>query len=216
MSADSRVRDHFHGDANRFDAIYDDRKGLVGRFVDNFWRGVVRRRLDLAVQLLQPLAGKHVLDVGCGSGRFCVAFAREGATRVLGVDFAPAMIQLAEESAHRAGVADHCEFRLGAFPDVVGDESFDVTTAIGFFDYIAEPGHFIAQMDRRTRTTMVMSFPKAREWRVPIRRLRFWLRGCPLFLYSEAQVRGLLADAGILHYDWIALDRDYLVVTRKS
>ena len=59
-----------------------------------------------------------------------------------------------------------------------------------------------------------MSFPKAREWRVPLRRLRFWLKGCPLFLYSEARVKQILGEAGVTRYDWTTLDRDYLVTAR--
>ena len=58
---------------------------------------------------------------------------------------------------------------------------------------------------------MVMSFPKSREWRAPIRRLRFLASGCPLFLYSEAQVKTILSKAGVSAFDWIQLDRDYVV-----
>ena len=57
-----------------------------------------------------------------------------------------------------------------------------------------------------------MSFPKAVEWRVPIRRVRFWLKGTPLFLYREAQVRDIMARSGVTNYEIIFLDRDYLVV----
>jgi hypothetical protein len=71
-------------------------------------------------------------------------------------------------------------------------------------------------MREMTSETMIMSFPKAIEWRVPVRRVRFWLKGTPLFLYTEGQVRKILADAGVTKYDWIALDRDYLVVAHLS
>jgi len=57
-----------------------------------------------------------------------------------------------------------------------------------------------------------MSFPKAVEWRVPVRRVRFWLKGTPLFLYREPQVRDILAKAGVTDFEFIHLDRDYLVV----
>jgi len=53
------------------------------------------------------------------------------------------------------------------------------------------------------------------EWRVPIRRFRFWLKGCPLYLYSEARVKEILNQAGVVQYDWIVLDRDYLVVVHS-
>jgi 2-polyprenyl-3-methyl-5-hydroxy-6-metoxy-1,4-benzoquinol methylase len=212
VSVEQKVQDHFHADARRFDAIYEDSKNPLTRFIDHVWRGVVRRRLDLTVEALEPLAGKTILDVGCGSGRFCIAFAERGASHVLGVDFAPAMITIANDIARQAGVESRCEFRVGAFPEAVPEESFDASTALGFFDYIPDPVRIVTAMRAKTRGTMVMSFPKAHEWRAPIRSLRFKLLGCPLFLYSETDTRKLLAAAGVERYDWIELDRDYLVV----
>ena len=209
---EQKVREHFHADARRFDAIYDERKGPLTRLIDNWWRGVVRKRLEVNLEKLAPLAGKTILDVGCGSGRFCIAYAQGGAARVVGVDFAAAMIDIARQIAQEAGVADRCEFIAGAFPEAVGDEQFDASTANGFFDYIEQPAPLIARMRELTRATMIMSFPKAVEWRVPVRRLRFWVKGTPLFLYRAAQVKQILAAAGVNNYEWINLDRDYLIV----
>jgi len=96
MSVEQKVRDHFHADARRFDAIYEDQKSPLARWIDDRWRGVVRRRFHLTLEKLSPLPGKTILDVGCGSGRYCLAYAEGGAARVLGVDFAPAMIELAD------------------------------------------------------------------------------------------------------------------------
>ena len=85
MSVENRVAHHFENDATRFDAIYrESGKNWFSRFVDNRWRGVVQRRLELAVTELAPLKGKSIFDVGCGSGRYCHAFAAGGASRVLG------------------------------------------------------------------------------------------------------------------------------------
>ena len=214
MSVEGRVKKHFDADAARFDAIYDEAKGPFQRFVDDVWRGVVKRRYVLVLERLEPLAGKSVLDVGCGSGRYCLAYAQRGATRVVGVDFAAAMIELAQKHAARLGVADRCDFRVGSFPEAVQDGPFDASTAMGFFDYVADPAPILARMRELTRGTLIASFPKSREWRVPLRRLRFWAAGCPLFLYSEAGVRRLLEQAGVGRYDWIELDRDYIVVAQ--
>jgi 2-polyprenyl-3-methyl-5-hydroxy-6-metoxy-1,4-benzoquinol methylase len=209
-----KVRAHFHADANRFDSIYRAQKGSVAKFIDNYWRGVVQKRLEINVKKLRPLEHKRILDVGCGSGRFCHAFAKEGAKYVLGVDFAPAMIEIANALAKELTIEDRCEFRIGSFPDIVkaSDLPFDASTANGFFDYIAEPIPAIAKMREMTRGKMIMSFPKAIEWRVPIRRARFWIKGTPLFLYRESQVKAILDAARITNYEWITLDRDYLIV----
>ncbi|HMO80745.1 MAG TPA: class I SAM-dependent methyltransferase [Pyrinomonadaceae bacterium] len=209
-----KVRAHFHEDAERFDAIYDEKKSFFSRFIDNYWRGIVQRRLELNVEHLMPLAGKKVLDVGCGSGRFCIAFAQNGAERVVGIDFARAMVELAEKLAKEAGIDDRCEFIVGSFPEALdeSDRPFDACTANGFFDYIEHPVPIITAMRELTKGQLIMSFPKAREWRVPVRRFRFWLKGTPLFLYREVQVRGILKESGVTDYNLIHLDRDYLVV----
>lgn len=213
-TVEEKVRDHFDDDAQRFDAIYKREKGAVAGFIDNYWRAVVQKRLEINIEKLEPFAGKKILDVGCGSGRFCIAFAERGAEKVIGVDFARAMIEIADKLAAEAGVAHICEFRVGAFPDAIaeGEGPFDACTGNGFFDYIEDPVPIITRMRELTKGKLILSFPKAVEWRVPIRRLRFWLKGTPLFLYHEAQVKDILSRSGVTSYEWIALDRDYLVV----
>jgi cyclopropane fatty-acyl-phospholipid synthase-like methyltransferase len=213
-SVDDKVRHHFELDAERFDAIYEDKKGPVARFIDNVWRGVVRKRLDLTIEKLAPFAGKTVLDVGCGSGRYCFAYVQHGAKHVVGVDFAAPMIEIARDYAQRLGIEDRCEFRVGRFPEAVPDGPFDASTAMGFFDYIEDPVSIVRAMREKTTATMVMSFPKAIEWRVPVRRVRFLLSRCPLYLYTRRRVESILAAAGIDDYDWINLDRDYVVIAR--
>lgn len=213
MSVETRVRDHFDGYAERFDAIYDDRKGPAGRFVDNVWRGVVRRRLELTLDALAPIEGRALLDVGTGSGRYCLAYAREGATRAVGIDFADGMIELARRRAQELGLADRCEFVVGTFPEDVPGERYDAVSAMGFFDYVPDAASALAAM-RELAPTVIASFPKAREWRVPLRRARLRLAGCPLYLYSEERLRGVLADAGVADHELIELDRDHVVIAR--
>ena len=93
-------------------------------------------------------------------------------------------------------------------------DTFEGSSANGFFDYIEDPVPVIKAMKDFTKGTMIMSFPKAIEWRVPLRRVRFWLKGTPLFLYTEAQTKKILQDAGVTDYEWINLDRDYLIVAK--
>lgn len=214
ITVEEKVRDHFHEDAERFDAIYETRKGPIAAFIDNWWRGVVQKRLELNVEKLKPFEGKKILDVGCGSGRFCIAFAQNGAEKVIGIDFAPGMIEIADKLAAQAGFGEKCEFIVGAFPDDIDDADapFDACTGNGFFDYVEHPVPIVTAMKHLTKGKMIMSFPKAVEWRVPLRRFRFWMKGTPLFLYSEAQVRDILARSGVTDFEFIHLDRDYLVV----
>ena len=216
MSADDEVLRHFDEDASRFDAVYEDEAGPLRRFIDRVWRGVVRHRLELALSRLQPLQDRSVLDVGCGSGRYGIALAKRGARRIVGVDFAPAMIDLAQRLAAEAGVSDRCEFLVGAFPEAAPPTRFDYCLAMGYFDYVSDPERHVAAMCERTSALILMSFPKAFEWRVPFRRLRFLLLRCPLHLYTARRVRRILARAGVKDYDWVDLGRDYVVIARPD
>jgi 2-polyprenyl-3-methyl-5-hydroxy-6-metoxy-1,4-benzoquinol methylase len=213
MSIEERVRTHFDADAKRFDEIYEDEKGPVARFVDQVWRGVVRRRFELTLDRLAPLDGKRVLDVGCGSGRYSVAFAQKGAAQVTGLDVAPAMLELAREHARRAGVADSCDFREAQFPDSEADssEQYDCCTAMGYFDYVEMPAVHLRRMRELTAGTIVASFPKSSGFRTLIRRARFKLRRVPLFLYRRGRVEAVLTDAGIQRFELVELDRDYIL-----
>src|SRR5436190_21141031 len=51
--------------------------------------------LEYAYALLGDVAGKTVLDFGCGSGENSLLLARRGA-EVIGVDISPALVALAE------------------------------------------------------------------------------------------------------------------------
>ena len=215
MTSSESVRRHFDLDAERFDAIYREDKGLVARFVDGVWRGVVQRRFALALERLTPMEDGSVLDVGCGSGRFSVAFARAGATTVLGLDIAPRMIELAQDHAEALGVADRCSFELGEFPGIIASRKFDTTLAFGYFDYVGDPAAHLSAMRDCTRRDLAVSFPKSRDLRAPIRKVRFALSRCPLYLYSRRGVEELMAEAGWANYELVDLGRDYVVFASK-
>jgi ubiquinone/menaquinone biosynthesis C-methylase UbiE len=69
---------------------------------------LVERMLDLA----HVTADDFVIDLGSGDGRMVIAAAKRGA-RALGVEFNPKMVQLAQQLANEAGVADRATFVEG-------------------------------------------------------------------------------------------------------
>jgi 2-polyprenyl-3-methyl-5-hydroxy-6-metoxy-1,4-benzoquinol methylase len=211
------VRRHFERDAQRFDAIYSDRKPLLQRIVDR-QRRVVVERFNL-IQNLAPLPGRWTaLDVGCGPGRYAIALAKNGAARVLGVDVASAMIELARREATIAGAADVCEFVLSSFADFRTDERFDVVVATGYFDYLEAPARDVEKMVRACRGRVFASFPKRFDWRVPVRKARFALAGGYVRFYDEHEVRRLFATVGLAadHLSLIDLGRDWIAVARTA
>ncbi|MBL0536927.1 50S ribosomal protein L11 methyltransferase [Aeromonas caviae] len=60
------------------------------------------------------LAGKTVVDFGCGSGILGIAALKLGAARVIGIDIDPQAIQASRDNAERNGVADQIELYLPA------------------------------------------------------------------------------------------------------
>lgn len=193
---DSRTQRYFDQHAAKFDSIYHEGQPLQ-RALNRWLRKAIYERFAITFEKSEPLAGKTVLDIGCGSGRYAVEFARRGAARIVGVDYAPGMLQLARDYARENGVDDRCEFREGDFTAVALDESFDVVTAIGVFDYQDRPVEFLRKMVERSRGIVIASFPGRSLIRMPLRKLRYWWDDCPVLFYREQEVRDIGTKAGL-------------------
>lgn len=73
-------------------------------------RGHRTKRVFELMDLAQ-LAGKTILDVGCGNGQYSVFFAMLGA-RVSGIDITPVGVEMGRKTAAANGVADRCRFSV--------------------------------------------------------------------------------------------------------
>jgi len=192
---DTRTQRYFDQHAARFDSIYHEGQPLARTF-NRLLRKAIYERFAITFEQAEPLAGKTVLDVGCGSGRYTVEFARRGAARVVGVDYAAGMLALARQYATTEGVADRCEFREGDFSTEALDERFDVAIAIGVFDYQDQPVEFLRKLAGRSRGRVIASFPGRSLVRMPLRKLRYWWSDCPVLFYREQEVREIGRRAG--------------------
>lgn len=206
-----QVRSHFSATAGEFDAIYSGQKSPLGRWLDRLLRWDMYERFRRTVaECATP--GLRVLDVGCGSGRFSVAVARAGASEVLGLDFAESMLGIARQLADKEGVGARCRFEAADFMERKFPDTFDVTLAIGLFDYVADCRPFLRKMRRVSRTKVVATFPRRFTWRAPLRKLRLALRGCPVFFFTRRQVERLMAEAGFHRYTVERIGKIYFVV----
>ncbi|WP_071912393.1 50S ribosomal protein L11 methyltransferase [Aeromonas sp. SCS5] len=79
------------------------------------------------------LAGKTVVDFGCGSGILGIAALKLGAARVIGIDIDPQAIQASRDNAARNGVADQIELYLPA------DQPQDVEADVVIANILAGP-----------------------------------------------------------------------------
>lgn len=90
------------------------------------------------VNAIAPLAGRHVVDVGCGGGILSEAMARAGA-RVLGIDLAKALIDVAELHALDAQVA--VDYRILSAEALAAERpaAFDVVTCMELLEHVPDP-----------------------------------------------------------------------------
>ena len=69
--------------------------------------------------------------------------------------------------------------------------------ALGVFDYVEDPIPLIRKMVESSRIGAIASYPGTSPMRGDFRRLRYYLRNCPLYLSSEASIRAAYRKAGI-------------------
>ena len=110
------------------------RLGFVRDAIDAHWGG--------GAAALKPLAGKRVLDVGCGAGLLCEPLARLGAA-VTGVDAAAEHVAAAREHAAGAGLA--IEYRAGELAELALGR-FDLVTCMEVLEHVADKPAFVAAL----------------------------------------------------------------------
>lgn len=173
--------DAFYSHENRFMYVINKvlRKGLYQRY-------------RLTFEQCGSLGGARVLDMGCGTGRYSIECAKRGARRVLGIDFAPSMVDFSRQVAGRMGVGDRCEFICADFLSYEFEETFDVVLALGFFDYVRDAEPVFKRIARLRPRKFIASFPKPTLiWGLQ-RKIRYhWIKKCPIYDYSREELERL-------------------------
>lgn len=107
-----------------------------------FLREAVDAHFGSDTRAVKPLAGRRVLDVGCGAGLLCEPLARLGA-EVTGIDAAPENIAAARAHAEAMGLAItyHCG-EVGEIAPV----GFDLVCSMEVLEHVAHKGRFVSEL----------------------------------------------------------------------
>jgi 2-polyprenyl-6-hydroxyphenyl methylase/3-demethylubiquinone-9 3-methyltransferase len=97
-------------------------------------------RLSWIERLAGGLAGKSVLDVGCGGGILAESIARRGAAAVLGIDLALKPLRVAQLHAMEAGLGN-IDYREVAAEALAEERpgAFDIVTCMEMLEHVPEP-----------------------------------------------------------------------------
>ena len=197
-------------------------------------------RLDW-IDGITPLAGKRVVDIGCGGGILADAMARKGAD-VLGVDLATKSLKVAQLHALEAQTP-RVRYREVSAEALAAEQpgSFDVVTCMEMLEHVPEPSSivracstlvkpggwvFFSTINRNTKAFMMAivgaeyvlnMLPRGtHEFARFVRpsELMGWCREVEL---DPRQTRGLSYNPLTRHY-WMNADTsvNYLVATQKA
>jgi SAM-dependent methyltransferase len=122
-------------------------------------------RFHLVLECLLSVTGARgtMLDIGCASGYYSVAFARAGG-RATGVDISPSSIALARRRAKREGVEARCEFATGDIRSLpFSDRAFDAVLMVEVLEHVREQRQALAEGVRTLRPggMLVLATPHA-------------------------------------------------------
>jgi cyclopropane fatty-acyl-phospholipid synthase-like methyltransferase len=190
------VERRFRHEASRWDQIYTDRGHPLARAWDRWTRSNVRRRFERTFEIAGDLAGATGLDLGCGTGRYLVEALDRGAARVVGVDFAPEMIEQAQRLVDDRGSGDRVNLRCEDLASVAIDGRFDLVIENGVFDYLAEALPALSRARAWTRGCFVATFPDRRAPRAAPRALYWRLRGIHIRFFDRRSIAALAEEAG--------------------
>src|SRR5262249_19998773 len=193
-----KVQSYFQRQAKQFDSLYDENRWMF--FVNRVLRKGVYGRVLLTLREMEGTSNFTVLDVGCGSGRNSALFVEAGAARVAGIDVSDQMIELAHAYVEKKGVAERCQFVSNDFHNHFFSEKFDFVVALGVFDYMAEPVCTLRRMVDVAGRRVIASFPCVSLVRMPLRKVRYATRNCPLYFYDRKSLERVAEEAGLLKY----------------
>ncbi len=207
------VKNFFHGYAADFDSIYghSQKRGNLDKLMDKLFRQSMLLRFEETIKVSANPAISSILDVGCGSGVYCIEFLKQGKT-VLGLDMADGMLKIAKQKTAEFADSNKISFVTSDYMQYKATQKFDAACLMGLFDYIKEPVGFIKKLQSDVTKELYMSFPKKQGFLTWQRKVRYNQRNCPLYFYSRKSLVSILDKCGLAgRYEIKDLGRDFFV-----
>ncbi|QLG50962.1 class I SAM-dependent methyltransferase [Natrinema halophilum] len=177
---------------------YDDKRfSRGGQLID-------RREKEAVLEAIMPVEDRNILEIACGTGRFTLMLAHQGAD-VVGLDISAAMLQQGRQKTRNTDISGTLEFLRGdagrlPFPD----DHFDTVIAMRFFHLADDPEAFLQEMRRVSRDQIVFDTFN----RFSARSVYNWALPMGSRLYSKSEVAVLLAKTDLTLLD---VEDDFLL-----
>ena len=208
-----RVQSNFEAYAHSFDEIYGspEKKSVLAHLLDKWLRKSMFLRFRETLKNINYSDIHSVLDVGCGSGRYCAEFLKMGKT-VTGVDIASEMLNLAKILCKKEIPEGPIKFVNGNYTEVELGEKHDAAVLMGLFDYIENPQPLLKKLKTDINSTILASFPKDHNFLNSIRKVRYhFFKNCPLYFYSKTGLKKLFESCEFDQFSIFDSDREYYV-----
>ena len=95
----------------------------------------------MGADFFTKIAGKVIIDFGCGEGIEAVEMAGRGAKLVIGLDIREDVLQTARQRAIDKGVQNCCHFATST------NELADIVISVDAFEHFADPGEILQMMN---------------------------------------------------------------------
>lgn len=172
---------------------------------------VARGQADVLANMLGPVQGRRIIDVGTGTGRGAFLLAAAGA-KVTGIDASEEMLAIARERARQTHAP--VEFTVGDAHKVeFGDRSFDIAVSLRVLMHTPRWRQCIGELCRVASHAVVLDYPSARSVALLesiARKLMhpIGLASEPYRVFLDSQIRGELARHG---YRVTAIHRQFVL-----
>ncbi|MBS1817801.1 MAG: class I SAM-dependent methyltransferase [Acidobacteria bacterium] len=172
---------------------------------------VAKGQADVLADMLGPIQGRRIIDVGTGTGRGAFLLAAAGA-RVTGIDASEEMLAIARERARETHAA--VDFQVGDAHDIgFPDRAFDIAVSLRVLMHTPRWRQCIGELCRVASHAVILDYPSARSTALleSIGRKLLHPIGMssePYRVFLDGQVRGELQRHG---FRVVAIHRQFVL-----